>query len=217
MAEIKIEKKKPVWPWILLIVVILAIVAFIIYQNQSSDGFNDDYDDDYSGVEIENDNDDTLYEDNAIYDTIRNDEYGTAAMTALMESMRDSVRFGTDSTYTKTALKSLVQLTVFKARAYDVESNAALTNLEQYAESSVSTDSRMDKSDKLQTQLKKVSDDVVKIIEALQPKANLAAAAVTNLKNTASKISNTTALSKQQATLQTFFRQAHDILHDLQS
>ena len=217
MAEIKIEKKKPVWPWVLLIVILLAIAAFIIYQNQASDDFNEDFDDEYSDAEIENNEDDTVYQDNAIYDTIRNDEYGTAAMTALMESMRDSTRFGTDSTYTKNALKSLAQLTVSKAEAYNLESSAALTNLQQYAESNVSSESRMDKNNQLQTQLKKVTDEVVQVIQQLQPKTNIAAETVNSLKSTANKISATTALSKQQATLQTFFRQAHDILHDLQS
>ncbi|MCK7590620.1 hypothetical protein M0G43_08550 [Subsaxibacter sp. CAU 1640] len=217
MAEIKIEKKKPVWPWVLLIVILLAIAAFIIYQNQASDDFNEDFDDEYSDAEIENNEDDTIYQDNAIYDTIRNDEYGTAAMTALMESMRDSTRFGTDSTYTKNALKSLAQLTVSKAEAYNLESSAALTNLQQYAESNVSSESRMDKNNQLQTQLKKVTDEVVQVIQQLQPKTNIAAETVNSLKSTANKISATAALSKQQESLQSFFRQAHDILHDLQS
>ena len=31
MAEIKIEKKKPIWPWILLAIIIIAVVAFFVY------------------------------------------------------------------------------------------------------------------------------------------------------------------------------------------
>jgi len=39
MAEIKIRKKKPVWPWILL-VIILAILAFLYFYGSMAE--NDD-------------------------------------------------------------------------------------------------------------------------------------------------------------------------------
>ncbi|MDX1470364.1 MAG: hypothetical protein R3213_02615 [Flavobacteriaceae bacterium] len=46
MAEIKIEKKKPIWPWILALLVIAAIVVFYFMNN-------DDYDDDMEADDIE--------------------------------------------------------------------------------------------------------------------------------------------------------------------
>jgi len=46
MAEINIRKKKPVWPWILL-VIILAIVAFLYFYGSMGDS-----------EEIDNTNDD---------------------------------------------------------------------------------------------------------------------------------------------------------------
>ena len=39
MAEIKIRKKKPVWPWILL-VIILAVLAFLYFYGSMAE--NDD-------------------------------------------------------------------------------------------------------------------------------------------------------------------------------
>ncbi|MGM0934123.1 MAG: hypothetical protein ACQEWD_11830 [Bacteroidota bacterium] len=41
MAEIKIEKKRPVWPWIILIIVILGILAYVFLY---TDTFNEDTD-----------------------------------------------------------------------------------------------------------------------------------------------------------------------------
>ncbi|MGO3183173.1 MAG: hypothetical protein ACTIJ9_10105 [Aequorivita sp.] len=35
MAEIKIEKKKPIWPWILIILIILAAIYFFWYYNDT--------------------------------------------------------------------------------------------------------------------------------------------------------------------------------------
>lgn len=46
MAEIKIEKKKPVWPWIIAVLVIAAIIYYVFcvdHETQSQ-----------SSVEIEN-------------------------------------------------------------------------------------------------------------------------------------------------------------------
>lgn len=37
MAEIKIEKKKPVWPWILLILGILALVYFLFLRDEETE------------------------------------------------------------------------------------------------------------------------------------------------------------------------------------
>ncbi len=42
MAEIKVEKKKPVWPWILLIAIIILGILFYVF---AYDDTNDDVDD----------------------------------------------------------------------------------------------------------------------------------------------------------------------------
>ncbi len=36
MAEIKIEKKKPIWPWILVILLILAAIYFFWYSSDQN-------------------------------------------------------------------------------------------------------------------------------------------------------------------------------------
>ncbi len=42
MAEIKIEKKKPVWPWILIGLIILAVIAFVVFASEDDDEYNND-------------------------------------------------------------------------------------------------------------------------------------------------------------------------------
>lgn len=37
MAEIKIEKKKPVWPWILLILGLIALVYFLFFRDREAE------------------------------------------------------------------------------------------------------------------------------------------------------------------------------------
>jgi len=59
MAEIKIRKKKPVWPWILL-VIILAILAFLYFYGSMAE--NDDN-------EIDETDDITLIHENSNVNT----------------------------------------------------------------------------------------------------------------------------------------------------
>lgn len=41
MAEIKIEKKRSVWPWIILIIIILGILAYVfLYSDNSNENIN---------------------------------------------------------------------------------------------------------------------------------------------------------------------------------
>lgn len=49
MAEIKIRKKKPVWPWILL-VIILAIVAFLYFYGSVDENDEIDETDDITWI-----------------------------------------------------------------------------------------------------------------------------------------------------------------------
>lgn len=46
MAEIKIEKKKPVWPWIVVALIIAALLYFLLLSNTEAQS--------ESKVEIEN-------------------------------------------------------------------------------------------------------------------------------------------------------------------
>ncbi len=41
MAEIKIEKKKPIWPWILLGLIILAVIVYFVIADNGDD--DDDF------------------------------------------------------------------------------------------------------------------------------------------------------------------------------
>lgn len=52
MAEIKIEKKKPTWPWVLLAVIIIAVVAFFVFQDDVED-FADDVQDELNEREAD--------------------------------------------------------------------------------------------------------------------------------------------------------------------
>ena len=37
MAEIKIEKKKPVWPWVILALIVLGAIAYFVFYEKYED------------------------------------------------------------------------------------------------------------------------------------------------------------------------------------
>lgn len=220
MAEIKIEKKKPIWPWILLALVILGIIAYVL-STRDTDDFNDDADDymsnDIDTTAVDTSGNGAIYDPNGSMtdstDTYRND--ANKAMEELMMAMKDSSRFGTDSTHTKSALNNLAKLTVAKARLAKLESSTALNTLEQRVDMTAPTNAT---SETLSQHFKSVSDAVVNVIEELQKKQTPNKEdAVSKLKATASKLSPSLDLAKQQTNIQLFIRQAHDLLHSMNS
>lgn len=40
MAEIKIEKKKPIWPWIVLLLIIAALIYFVYFRDNETTNEN---------------------------------------------------------------------------------------------------------------------------------------------------------------------------------
>lgn len=37
MAEIKIEKKKPVWPWVIVALIVLGVIAYFVFYEKYED------------------------------------------------------------------------------------------------------------------------------------------------------------------------------------
>ncbi|MBZ9729346.1 hypothetical protein LB467_06570 [Salegentibacter sp. JZCK2] len=57
MAEIKVEKKKPIWPWILLIAIIILGILFYVFAYDDNNDDVDDIDDTDDTDDIEELND----------------------------------------------------------------------------------------------------------------------------------------------------------------
>ena len=112
MAEIKIEKKKPIWPWILLVLVVLAIIAYLVYSNQEREDYNDDVADDYTNEQIMDTTNSKMNDADAYNTSNINTSYNS--YSAFEESMRDSTRIALDSSYTKKAYFNLTKSTIIK-------------------------------------------------------------------------------------------------------
>uniref|UniRef100_UPI004047C90C hypothetical protein n=1 Tax=Mariniflexile sp. TaxID=1979402 RepID=UPI004047C90C len=161
MAEIKIEKKSPVWPWVLLVLAIAVVIAYVVYKTSEDNTYEEN-------VNIENiDGTNTLDENGtANYDDTNLDSNYNSSMMEFDEAVKDSARIGKDSAYTKSAMHKLIHTVVLKADQNNLESSNALTNLKSYADNGMSVTKDLN----ISKNLKSVSDDVTSVIQAIQTK-----------------------------------------------
>ncbi len=108
MAEIKIEKKSPVWPWILVALAVIGIVIYLV-------AFNDD-DDSSEGI----------MDTTELQDTTRQDAPNNATVNSyvsFVEEHRDQM--GQDHEFTSEALTKLVNATEAMAAEinYDIRND----------------------------------------------------------------------------------------------
>lgn len=205
MAEIKIEKKSPIWPWILLVIAVIAIVAYFVYNNDNDD--NSIYDNE-SHDEQMNTNSNT-YEDAQHMDA-------TSAAQEFENSVTDSTRIGIDSTYTKTAIINLAKVVSMKADELNVQPSIALENLKYYSDErdGMPNTELAESSDVIN--FKTVSNDIVAVLEILQTKNYPSLQdEVAELKQTSNKIDNNMAAKEQQVTIQTFFTKARKVVNNM--
>lgn len=216
MAEIKIEKKKPIWPWILLIIVLLAVIAYFVYTNSESDDYADDVNSEANN-QMDDDIDDDI-NDSISYEDAVDFPDSTSAVMQYDQSISDSTRIGTDSTYTKIALHNLSKAVTAKAAQYNLEGSKALEDLKNYStQMDGMSDSRMPNSSGISKNFKAVSSNIVTVLQSLQTSKypNLQKE-VADLKQTSNKLTTAT-IEKQKITLQAFFRKSNEVLNKMNS
>ncbi len=127
MAEIKIEKKKPWWPWILVLLIILAIIAyFMLYSDEKF------VDDDVS-IEPEEAIGNQVQEGfNAtnVASEYTQSDLETAEYTSFIG---DKSRLGTNVKYTKDALVQLSNAVRQAAKEHGLDTDDRLENIEKSA------------------------------------------------------------------------------------
>lgn len=110
MAEIKIEKKKPIWPWVLLALIVLALIWFF------------SFDDSDNRAEIEADN-------SEVTEMVIEDESWTIAAEAIANYsayLADSGKMGIDHVYSSGALHYLIDVVEATGNMLEVDIKADL-------------------------------------------------------------------------------------------
>lgn len=213
MAEIKIEKKSPIWPWILLVILIIAVIVYFVYTNDKDSSTI--YDN-----ELKNETIDTLSGTPHVSHGTTAPYLGSLSVVQEFEnSVTDSTRIGVDSTYTKTAIVNLARVVTMKADELDVKPSMALENLKFYSDpSQATTDTQIPVSKDVYGDFKTVSKDIVTVLETIQTENYPSLKEdIMELKQTSSKIDTNTATKTQQTIVQTFFSKAKKVVNDMNS
>ena len=211
MTEIKIEKKKPIWPWILLVLIILGIIAYFVFANPNSDMLNDDFDDDVTNEQVIDSESRTMRTNDS---TTATKSYGGIydGYMSFDESIRDSTRIAVDSSYTKKAFANLTKLVVKQADKNDIEDSQQLEDLRNFSMliTSISKTSTNDENFK---NFKTLCDKIASVLGDIQTKSypSLQQEA-SDLKRIATKVSISTPMSQQQTDLNAFLRKSRELL-----
>lgn len=168
MAEIKIEKKKPIWPWILLLLLIGAVVAFFALNN----------DDDHNDVgEVYEKEADSVAVDESPVDGEDFDADGVlSAFYAFVDedekSYMDNKEMGIHHQYTHDALNKTVAALWAKASQIDYDIEADLGTIEENAERIQKDPMATNHADLIRESFNKIANTVNKMQDSKYPDLN---------------------------------------------
>lgn len=135
MAEIKVEKKKPIWPWVILVLVILALLYFLVFADDDND------DDDMDEMETEQVEEGTAWEedsDTATWEESQsdweNDTLNAGAVSGYLTYVSDKSKMGVDHEYTNNALIELMNAVEAKAKEMNYDISADMQQVRQSAQ-----------------------------------------------------------------------------------
>lgn len=216
MAEIKIVKKKPIWPWILLVlIVLLAAILFFLYGDRLGNDVDDVDDVDDMTTELNDDynsqpNDDM---DRVSYEDSLNRDNSNRMAMSYRNSIADTTKLGVDNVSTKMALMNLSKAVEAKANEYQMQDSEAL---EMLREELRTVDSTLNVNQNgLDTKLFKTTGmRVLSVMDTLQRVQfpNLTDE-VNEVKTAINEIQPSTTLAKQNKAVNSFFKESNDVLN----
>lgn len=205
MAEIEIKKKQPIWPWILLVAIILALLYFLFMND---DDTVDDVDD--ASVEMTTDDVNNVDEmDNNARDTIAPYATSDSDVESYMSYINEDTKMGIDHLYTNNALTELIDAVQSVANNLNVDVNADLSNARQYAAEITKDPYKVDHADKI----KDGGNIIMKALKTIQSqkfpdlKQN-----VVDAENALNDIQPSVKTLEQKDAVKNFFQQAGELL-----
>ncbi len=214
MAEIKIEKKKPVWPWILLGLVILGVILYFLLSDNNTDTMDDR--DDMEEV-------DTTYQTTQVREgdtaTWPEDTNRTPSATADNQSVDtylshvgNTSRMGMEHEYTNNALLHLINAVDYKAQEQNVNIQTDLTEIRNDARAITQNPQATDHANHIRNAATKLTNAMEKIQEKKFP--NLSQD-ITDVRDAAQNIDTSVLTLEQRDKINSFFNEAADVLRKM--
>lgn len=196
MAEIKIEKKKTIWPWVLLGLIVVALIAyFLFFKDKNNDV-----------VTLTNANDTTAVSQNPS----ENSSDAVAAFITFME--QDTANMSLSHEYTHDALVKLANATEETANRNGVDINENLTKVRALADKITQNEAATTHAGDIKESARIISSALTSIQQA---KFSDLSADVNDLTKDAEAIDVTDLTLDQKGTLKGFFKSAKDVIEKM--
>lgn len=213
MAEIKIEKKQPVWPWILLGLLILGVILYFVLSDD-----NDELDDmdDIEEVDTTYQTTQTRDQDTASWPDDTNRTPGTTAdnqsVNTYLTHVGNTSRMGIDHVYTNNALLHLINAVDYKAQEQNVNITTDLAQIRKDAEAITNDPTKTDHANHIKNAATKLANAMEKIQKQKFP--NLSQD-ITEVRTAAQGIDNSVLTLEQKDQMNSFFNEAADALRKM--
>ncbi len=193
MTEIKIEKKKPIWPWILGAVLLIGAGVAIWFLLMGDDK-----------------NDPLTTKDETTWIDTKEDNNTVGAYITFIES--DTNTMGLDHVYTHEALTKLTNAVEAMANEVDYDVKADIAKAKEYADSITKDRLETTHANKIKSAAKVLSNALLNIQQARYPSLSSEA---TGVKSAAAAINPDALTLDQRDAVKSFFSKAADLLHKM--
>ena len=204
MAEIKIEKKNTIWPWILIgLLILAALLYFFVFADNVSDDESEMSDDNMEQIVVEEDND-ANKDDTAVFSDMNEiSDYKTY--------IEDS-KMGVDHEYTHGAITSLIAATRATANALSIDVDADLTEANTMADEIKKDPEDLTHANKIKDAAQIISRALGKIQNQKFPQLQ---SEYNNVENAISKIKPDLQTLNQKDAVNGFFSSASSLLTNM--
>lgn len=194
MAEIKIEKKKPIWPWILIGLIILAVILYFLFRDKNNNQDVNEYVDSTSmGMDNQTENNGAV-----------------AAYINFVNGKADSMSL--DHEYSNEALSKLIDATKAVSDKTGVDVRANLDEAKRLAEQITVNPTATTHAD----DIRKASTIIATALGTIQQsKFPDLSADSNNLMNEAKAIDDNDLTLNQKSTVKTFYDAAANLLQKM--
>jgi len=202
MAEIRVEKKSPMWPWILIGLLILGVILyFVLFHDTNGDTDRQD-----STVVTEQRDDDRTQRDRPV-----NNQTVASYVTFIQEGDR---QMSLDHEYSNEALKRLTEATKAMADEVNVNVERDLSAVRNNAQEIQQDPFETTHANKIRASAEKLSDALMTIQREAFPNLSSQASSV---RNSAMEINPQELALDQRDAIKSFYDQAAELLRQMNS
>ncbi len=209
MAELKIEKKKPVWPWILLGLIILAVILYFVLADNDTDDV-DDVDDNTEQIITTEPEEDYSEMDTATWED--DNLSGDDSVSKYVAHIGDTEKMGIDHKYSSEALILLVNALENRAEEANINTDVEMQELKSDVRDIKEDPQSLDHANSI----KNVGMKIVSLMDRIQnEKFPNISQDVQEVRTAVQNIQPSTPTLDQKDAMNSFYKEAGDVLQKM--